>query len=194
MKRRIRITALTAGCLALLMAVCALAGCGSSEQAREDAYKAEWKTMMEAFYKKLDADDKKAQELSEKKDTVGVVKLVNERIRDIEDTIGEVLALEPTRDLYRLEVMTLAWMQAIIDQLKAANELNEANIAGKPTADLSTKVTELSNRMLSLNSEMTLEQIKEGISVPMEGDGEGKSTTPSGTTPQSTLPSTSPGE
>lgn len=174
----------TALLLALTVAAGALAaGCGSSSQS-EDGYKAEWKKTMDQFYKKLTADDREAQKLAGEKNTIGVVKLVNQRVNSIDDTITTVLTMKPPKSLQRLQVLTLAFMQALVDQLKATNELNEANISGQPTADLNQKVQNLSAKMLSINQDLTLEQIKDGIVLEIT----------SGKPPSSSPPSSSPDE
>jgi len=147
-------------CAVALIAGFLMAGCGVNQ---EEAYRTEWKDTMEVFFKQLDADDKKAEKLSSEKDISGVIKLVNERIKGVETTLDEVMALEPPPSYQRLQILTEYFTIALIDQLEAQNEFNKANVSGQPTGDLSTKVQYTQNRVAAVGQELTVEQLSVGI-------------------------------
>ena len=181
-------------CAVALLATFLIAGCGVDQ---EEAYRTKWKDTMEGFFKKLDADDKKAEQLSSENDVAGVIKLVNERIKGVENTLTQVMELDPPLKYQRLQILTQYFMIALIDQLEVQNELNKATISGQPTGDLSTKVQYTQDRVAAAGHELNVEQFSVGIvldvaeveqpedSVPPEGGTE---------TPPGSLPIPAPAE
>ena len=181
--------AIATACAIAVIAAFLVAGCGTSQ---EEVYRTEWKDMMQEFFKKLDADDKKAEKLSSENDIAGVVKLVNERIKGIESTLDKLMELKPTPELQRLQILTEYFMITLIDQLEAQNELNKAGISGQPTGDLSTKVQYTQNRMAAAGQELSVEQLSVGIVIDVPTverpedsapPGEDQSKTPPGSQP-----------
>lgn len=179
-------------CLVLVVAALAVVGCGEpSEEQKAETYRKEWKDIMDGFFKKLNEDDKEAEELSNQGDTAGVIKLVNERIRGIEETIDELMALDPPAELQRLQIVTLYFMLTLIDQLEAQNELNKAMVSGQPTTDLQTKVENMARRVGSIGNELSVEQVSAGIvleEIPQPDTTMPESSQPESTQPESTQP------
>lgn len=155
-------TAIAIICAVALMAGFLMAGCGTSQ---EEAYRTEWKDTMEGFFKKLDADDKKAEKLSAENDIGGVIQLVNQRIEAIETALEEMLQMNPPAKYKRLHVQTMYFMLALIDQLEAQNELNKAVVSGQPTEDLSKKVEIMNLKLNAVGQELSVEQLSVGIVI-----------------------------
>lgn len=147
-------------CLVAIVASLLLAGCGEDPG---EEYRTEWKTIMDGFFKELNADDEKAQKLSDEGDVGGVIQLVNERIKGIEDKLDLIMELKPTREYQRLQILTEYFMITLIDQLNAQNDLNKASVSGEPTEDLTTKVQNTQSRVAFVGQELSVEQLNVGI-------------------------------
>ena len=159
------ITVSLVACLALVLVV-VLPGCGpKGPEEKKKEYKTEWERIMQAFQKQIEDDDVKADELVKNKDVAGVVQFVKERIEKMKETEAEILDLYPPDDLRRLHALTLYYIEALLAQLEAQNELNEAALEGSPTADLAVKVEALANRTRQITNELAVEVQLHGLSA-----------------------------
>ena len=152
-------------CLVTLVVMITAVGCGGSST---DSYKAQWKTTMTDFYNKLNADDAKAQQLSNKNDQAGVIAFVNQRIAGINTTIEQVMKFNTPASINRLQIETLYFLLALTDQLEAQNEFNKATVSGQPTTDLKTKVENAQRRVLAIGQELSVEQVSQNITLNLK--------------------------
>jgi hypothetical protein len=184
-----RVVAVAAVCSAALVLGVLFVGCGSSSQQSAEQYRNQWKSIMETFYTKLQADDKKAEQLASQKNNAAIIQLVNGRVNGVEATMGQILALKPPAQYRKLDAITLYFMVALMDQLQAQNDLNKATVSGQPTTDLVTKVDNLSKGVQAVSQELSIEQLTQGITLQQP---KGSQSQQQGTTPSTTTPSTAP--
>lgn len=162
-------------CAVALTLLMQLLGCGGSDiESKQKSYSADWKTIMTAFQVRVTEDDKKASELVEKNDISGLIKLIDERIANVNEVIKEILGLYPPDDLQDLHATTLYYLTSLRDQLNAQNDLNEAVLSGKPTQDLQTISENAAAKTQLVAGELGVEIQKAGIEVDGEEDGEKK--------------------
>ncbi len=163
------------GCAIVMLLMLQLTGCGGSDiESKQKSYQADWKRIMTAFDARVTEDDKKASELVEMNDISGLIKLINERIVNVNEVIAEILGLHPPDDLQDLHSTTLYYLTSLRDQLEAQNDLNEAVLSGKPTQDLKTISDNAAARTQVLAGELGVEIQKAGIGLDEEEDGEKK--------------------
>jgi hypothetical protein len=116
-----------------------LSGCGgNSEQASADKYKKQWTDIMNAFQARVAADDKKNTALVDKNDVTGGIKLLNQRIANVDEVTGKILELKPTKDLRKVHAITLYYLTSLEDQFNDQSELYNAILTGLPSTDLKT--------------------------------------------------------
>lgn len=139
-----------------------LIGCGGT-QARQKRYKADWGKTMGAFEAQVKGDDAKANDFVKKNDLPGLIALVNQRIKSLEDTSAKILVLSPPQDLWKLQAVTLYYLVSLIDQLKSQNDLNEAALSGKPTTDLKSIADTAKQKTQAVGAELGIELQKNGI-------------------------------
>ncbi len=159
-------------CFAVVL-VLVLPGCGpKGPEEKKKEYRTEWERIMQAFQKQVEEDDRKADELVKQKDVAGVVRFVRQRLKRMKETETEILDLYPPDDLRRLHAMTLYYLEALLAQLEAQNELNEAALEGLPTTDLAAKVEALANKTRQITNELAIEVQLRGLSVTPTTPGE----------------------
>ena len=136
---RLTVVTITSVSIFLLGLGALSSGCGgSSEQALTDKYRKQWTEIMDAFQTRVLGDDKKTNALIDKNDAAGVIKLVNQRIANIDEVTGKILALRPSKDLWKVHAITLYYLSSLKDQFKNQNEFYNAVLTGLPTKDLKT--------------------------------------------------------
>lgn len=168
--KRIRSVAMCAAvCAVSLLLLAQLLGCGKSElEKKQDSYRDDWNRIMSAFESRVESDDKKANELVEKNDVSGLIKLIKQRTIDVDSVMEEVLGLYPPKDLQDLQAITLYYLACLRDQLKAQNELNEAVVSGKPIEDLRTIAEGAALKTQQVAVELGIELQKVGIKMDWE--------------------------
>lgn len=162
-------------CAVALTLLVNLLGCGGGDiENKQRSYSADWKRIMTAFDARVTEDDKKANELVEKNDISGLIKLIDERMVNVNEVITEILGLYPPDDLQDLHTVTLYYLTSLREQLKAQNDLNEAILSGKPTQDLKTISDNAAAKTQHVAGELGVGIQKAGIRVDEEEDGEKK--------------------
>jgi hypothetical protein len=146
-------------------------GCGgSSEQALADQYKKQWTDIMNAFQTRVLADDKKTTALIDENDAAGAIKLVNQRIANIDEVTGKILALRPSKDLRKIHATTLYYLSSLKDQFKATSEVYNAVLTGMPTKDLKTISDEAAYKTRVIGAELGVELQKLDMELKTAGE------------------------
>ena len=168
-------------CLAIALMVVAttsvlfLAGCGSGLQQKQSQFKEQWLTVIDALEGQVTKDDTQANDLAQKGDLAGLLRLIDVRIGRVDAALGKVLQLYPPEQMRRLQAITAYYLATLLDQLQAQKQLYEAAIGGRPTTDLQTIAQNLSQNTKAVASELGVELQKLGINL--------KEPASSGTTP-----------
>lgn len=160
--------------IAMLLLVQVLGCNGSDIQQKQDCYRADWKRIMTAFDSRVISDDMKASKLVEQDDISGLIKLIDERIGNVDGVILEILDLYPPDDLQDLHAVTLYYLVSLREQLKTQNDLNEAVISGKPTQDLKAISDDAAAKAQAIAGELGIEIQKAGIKMGEKEDAEKK--------------------
>ncbi|MBN2167893.1 MAG: hypothetical protein JW738_01505 [Actinobacteria bacterium] len=165
----------------LLLSVC---GCAESTERKQKEYRSQWQETMNDFEDRVAADDEKAQKMIDDNDTAGVIRLLDQRVKNVWNVYDEIVVLYPPTDLRKLHALTLYYLTCVVDQLEAQNDLNEAIISGKPTADLKAIADEAAQKSAFVIGQLALEVEKADIKLKsMEKPGpqlqEQQGTTPS---------------
>lgn len=200
MNIRSRPGALAGAALFILLCMVAatfLGGCGNSERQRRNAYVDEWREVITEFQKRINEDDKKAEELVNSEDLAGLVRLVDSRIENIDEVTVKVLDINTPLEMARLQAITLYYLVSLRDQLQAQNAANEAALAGQPTNDLKQIADDALARTQTMSRELALELKRLGINVEQDGGQQAPETESTGTpeipgTAPTTAPATAP--
>ena len=152
---------------ALLAAALLIAGCDESGEVakKQQQFKTQWLDIMEVFQGRVNSDDSKADKLVQKNDLAGLIELIKLRISNVDSVLGKVLPLYPPDNLRKLQVTTLYYLQSLMDQLVAQNNLNEAVLSGNPTADLQTIAGNAAAKTKALGRELGIEMQKVGVKL-----------------------------
>jgi len=146
-------------------------GCGgSSEQALADQYKKQWTDIMNAFQTRVLADDKKTTALINENDAAGAIKLVNQRIANIDEVTGKILALRPPKDLRKVHAITLYYLSSLKDQFKDTNEFYNAVLTGLPSKDLKTIMDQAAYKTRAIGAELGVELQKLDMELKTAGE------------------------
>ena len=133
-------------------------GCGgSSEQAQADQYKKQWTDIMNAFEARVTTDDKKNAALVEKNDVAGVIKLVNQRIANLDEVTGKILLLKPPKNLWKVHAVTLYYLASLKDQFTNQNNFYNAVLTGLPARDLKTIADQMALKTRAVGAELGVE-------------------------------------
>ncbi len=146
-------------------------GCGGgSEQALADQYKKQWTDIMNAFQTRVLADDKKTTALIDKNDAAGAIKLVNQRIANIDEVIDKILVLRPPKILWKVHATTLYYLCSLKDQLKATSEVYNAVLTGLPAKDLKTISDQAAYKTRVIGAELGVEIQKLDMKLKTAGE------------------------
>ena len=155
-----RIAAMTVLIISLfLLGLGALSsGCGgSSEQAQADQYKKQWTDIMNAFEARVSTDDKKNAALVEKNEVTGVIKLMNQRIANLDEVTGKIVLLKPPRNLWKVHAVTLYYLSSLKDQFTNQNNFYNAVLTGLPAGDLKTIADQMALKTRAVGAELGVE-------------------------------------
>ena len=155
-----RIAAMTVLIISLfLLGLGALSsGCGgSSEQAQADQYKKQWTDIMNAFEARVTTDDKKNAALVEKNEVTGVIKLMNQRIANLDEVTGKIVLLKPPRNLWKVHAVTLYYLSSLKDQFTNQNNFYNAVLTGLPAGDLKTIADQMALKTRAVGAELGVE-------------------------------------
>lgn len=161
---RHRPVVITFGLATMLIMGFLLVGCDTLAQKREE-YRAGWVDAVSEFEQRVTVDDKKINELGEKEDMVGVMRLVNERIKYVDSVYDRVADLYPPPELRKLHAVTLFYLTSIVEQFKANIDLYEALRTGKPTGDLKTIAENYAGTTDAVRQELSLAIDKAGLKL-----------------------------
>jgi hypothetical protein len=114
-------------------------------------------------------DDKKASELINKNDIAGVIKLVNQRILNVDEVTKKILALRPPEDFWKVHAVTLYYLASLRDQLNYQNDLNDAVLTGRPTQDLKTIADQAALKTRAVGAELGIEIQKVDLKLKTGG-------------------------
>ncbi len=128
-------------------------------------YERKWRTIMVEFENRVERDDKKAEEYSNKKDLTSLLRLARARTKYFEEVLGRLLELTPPEQYRKLHVLTLHYIFTLIDQLNAQRDLNEAFLEGKPTEDLGKIAENAKARAQQGMVELSVEIQKAGVTL-----------------------------
>ena len=170
---------------AMIASCVAIAGCKSSESKQKE-YRSEWVDTMSALEKRVATDDTKANELAQKNDIIGLMELVDKRVKYVNSTYDQIAELYPPSDLRKLHAVTLFYLTSVVEQLEANEDLYEAIRTGKPTEDLQTIAENAVKRTEAVKQELALEieRARIDLEVPDESKPvENGSSQPSGSAP-----------
>lgn len=177
-KRAVPLFLAAVAVLAMVLLLVIPTGCGTpSTSEREETYRTQYKETMEDFFKRIEQDDKKAEELSKKGDNAGVMQLVNKRLENMSETMLALSKLTPTTKYLKLHAITLYFVNCLIEQLEAQNELNKASVSGESTTDLQARVQNAMGKVTQVGRELSVEQLSVGIvleGVQTESTPQGK--------------------
>jgi len=133
-------------------------GCGgSSEQAQADQYKKQWTDIMNAFEARVTTDDKKNAALVEKNEVTGVIKLMNQRIANLDEVTGKIVLLKPPRNLWKVHAVTLYYLSSLKDQFTNQNNFYNAVLTGLPAGDLKTIADQMALKTRAVGAELGVE-------------------------------------
>ena len=155
-----RIAAMTVLIISLfLLGLGALSsGCGgSSEQAQADQYKKQWTDIMNAFEARVTTDDKKNAALVEKNEVTGVIKLMNQRIANLDEVTGKIVLLKPPRNLWKVHAVTLYYLTSLEGQFNDLSEFYNAVLTGLPATDLKTIADQAALKTRAVGAELAVE-------------------------------------
>ena len=159
----------TVGCAVVVMLLLAvtvlITGCGQSTAKKQKQYKAEYQEIINAFQAQVAKDDTRAAQLGQNNDLTGLLKLNNQRLKNVDATFDKLLFLYPPADLRGVHAETLYYLNAVADQILAQNAYLEAVLAGKPTADLQSIASSANGKTQSLGSELGLDLQKANINI-----------------------------
>jgi len=171
-----RIAAMTVLIISLfLLGLGALSsGCGgSSEQAQADQYKKQWTDIMNAFEARVTTDDKKNAALVEKNEVTGVIKLMNQRIANLDEVTGKIVLLKPPRNLWKVHAVTLYYLSSLKDQFTNQNNFYNAVLTGLPAGDLKTIADQMALKTRAVGAELGVELQKLDIKLKAPGEQPG---------------------
>ena len=155
---RLAVVALVSISISLLAFGAFSSGCGNgSGESSIEEYKKQWTEIMDSFQARVLTDDKKANELINKNDIAGVIKLVNQRILNVDEVTKKILVLRPPKDLRKVHAVTLYYLASLRDQLRYQNDLNDAVLTGKPTQDLKAIADQAALKTRVVGSELGVE-------------------------------------
>jgi hypothetical protein len=146
-------------------------GCGgNSEKALSDKYKKQWTDIMNVFQERIFADDKKTNALTEQNDVTGVIKLVNQRIANIDEVTGKILLLEPSKGLRKVHAVTLYYLASLKDQFEDQDDFYNAVLAGLPATDLKTISNQAALKTRAVGAELGVEIQKVDMKLKTVGE------------------------
>jgi len=149
-------------------------GCGgSSEQAQADQYKKQWTDIMNAFEARVTTDDKKNAALVEKNEVTGVIKLMNQRIANLDEVTGKIVLLKPPRNLWKVHAVTLYYLSSLKDQFTNQNNFYNAVLTGLPAGDLKTIADQMALKTRAVGAELGVELQKLDIKLKAPGEQPG---------------------
>ena len=155
---RLAVVALVSISISLLAFGAFSSGCGSgSGESSVEEYKKQWTEIMDSFQARVLTDDKKANELINKNDIAGVIKLVKQRISNVDEVTKKILVLRPPQDFWKVQAVTLYYLASLKDQLKDQNDLNDAVLTGKPTQDLKAIADQAALKTRAIGAELGVE-------------------------------------
>jgi len=145
-------------------------GCGSSQPSSAKEYKKQWTEIMDAFQTRVAADDKKTTALIEKKDVAGVIKLVNQRIANVDEVFGKIIVLRPPVELRKVHAETLYYFTSLKDQFNYQNDFYNAVLTGLPAKDLQTISNQATYKTRAIGAEIQLEIQRVGLKLKSTGE------------------------
>lgn len=167
---RLAVVALVSISISLLAFGAFSSGCGSgSGESSAGEYKKQWTEIMDSFQDRVLTDDKKASELINKNDIAGVIKLVNQRILNVDEVTKKILALRPPKDFWKVHAVTLYYLASLRDQLNYQNDLNDAVLTGRPTQDLKTIADQAALKTRAVGAELGIEIQKVDLKLKTGG-------------------------
>ncbi|MBK5094002.1 MAG: hypothetical protein JJE48_10880, partial [Actinobacteria bacterium] len=92
-----------------------------------------------------------------KNDIAGVIKLVKQRISNVDEVTKKILVLRPPQDFWKVQAVTLYYLASLKDQLKDQNDLNDAVLTGKPTQDLKAIADQAALKTRAIGAELGVE-------------------------------------
>ena len=167
---RLAVVALVSISISLLAFGAFSSGCGSgSGESSVGEYKKQWTEIMDSFQDRVLTDDKKASELINKNDIAGVIKLVNQRILNVDEVTKKILVLRPPQYLWKVHAVTLYYLASLRDQLNYQNDLNDAVLTGRPTQDLKTIADQAALKTRAVGAELGIEIQKVDLKLKTGG-------------------------
>lgn len=164
----------------LLTAGFLVGGCGMRDQ-----YKSEWVNTMSEFESQVSKDDTKANDLTRQNDISGLIDLLTQRSKFVDQTYDRIVVLRPsTPDQKDLHAATLFYLTSVKDQLKTNKDYYEALREGKPTNDLKTIAEDAAKQTQSMRVILGLDMDKTGAKI--------KEIKPKESNPKSSVPSSIP--
>lgn len=156
--RRSLVIALVIAAFAAACSASLLAGCAGG-------YRDRYTEIINEFEERVGVDDRKSQELAEKSDLPGLIKLNGLRRSNISEVTQRIISLSPTEDLRRVHIETLYYLLALGDQLRAQDNYYEAVVSEKPSEDLKTIAENAAARAKLVGSELALDLQKGNVNV-----------------------------